>query len=166
MHRSQSNHSLSHTTLPDTLLPDVSFHAFGEGNMGSMVRSFDWSQTPVGPIKSWSKTLMAHVSMMLALPTAASIFWGEEQVQIYNDGFSMIMGPRHPEYLGSTLRECWPEAYSRVDPWMKRVTKNGEVVIVNRSLFSLTRYGFTEECYFSFSFSPLKNEEGKIGGLL
>ncbi|HBI22464.1 MAG TPA: hypothetical protein DDY37_07795 [Legionella sp.] len=134
--------------------------------MGPMVRSFDWSQTSIGPRESWSIALKAHVSMMLALPTAAIIFWGEEQVQIYNDGFLVIMGPRHPHHLGSTLRECWPEAYSRVDPWMKRVTQNGEVVIFERSLFTLTRHGFTEECYFSFTFSPLKNDEGNIEGLL
>src|SRR4029077_2261504 len=76
------------------------------------------------------------------------------------------MGPRHPQYLGATFPECWPEAYETIDPWMKRVLKNGETVAVNRTLVPLTRYGFTEEAYFTFSFSPLRDDDGRIAGIL
>jgi hypothetical protein len=104
--------------------------------------------------------------MIFELPTAAVIFWGPTQVQLYNDGYSVIMGPRHPRYLGATFRECWPEAYETIDPWMKRVLENGETVAVNRTLVPLTRYGFTEEAYFTFSFSPLRDGARRIAGVL
>lgn len=152
--------------MKDTTIPGVSFHSFGEGKMGPLIRAHDWSKTSLGPMKDWPNSLKTHVNMMLALPSAAIIFWGEDQVQIYNDAYSVIMGPRHPRHLGSTFQECWPEAYPIIDHWMKRVTINGEVVIVDRSLIPLTRHGFNEECYFTFTFSPLRNEEGKIEGLL
>jgi signal transduction histidine kinase len=104
--------------------------------------------------------------MIFELPTAAIIFWGADQVQLYNDGYAVIMGPRHPRYLGGTFRECWPEAYETIHPWMKRVLENGETVAVNRTLVPLTRHGFTEEAYFTFSFSPLRDDDGEIAGIL
>jgi signal transduction histidine kinase len=104
--------------------------------------------------------------MIFELPTAAIIFWGPDQIQLYNDGYSVIMGPRHPKHLGSTFRECWPEAYDSIYPWMQRVLEKGETVEVNRTLVPLTRFGFTEESYFTFSFSPLRDDAGKIAGIL
>jgi PAS domain S-box-containing protein len=103
--------------------------------------------------------------MVLEMPTPVIIFWGPEQIQIYNDGYGVIMGPRHPRYFGATYRECWPDTYPVIHPWMQRVLQ-GEVIEVERSLFVLTRYGFTEEAYFTFTFSPLRDDTGAIAGIL
>lgn len=146
--------------------PGVSFHKVGEGNLGPLVREYDWSKTPLGAMEDWPCSLTSYVSMMLALPTPAVIFWGEEQVQIYNDTYSTIMGPRHPEHLGSTFKQCWPETYPIINPWMKKVIGNGEVVIVERSLIPLTRHGSSEEAHFTFTLSPLRDDEGKIAGVM
>ena len=131
-----------------------------------MIRQKDWGATALGPLERWPRSLKNYLSMIFELPTAAIIFWGPEQIQIYNDGYSVIMGPRHPKHLGSTFRECWPEAYDSIIPWMRRVLDKGETVEVNRTLVPLTRYGFTEESYFTFSFSPLRDDAGKIAGIL
>ncbi len=64
------------------------------------LRTIDWSRTPLGPLASWPRSLISHVAMILELPTPAIIFWGPEQTQIYNDGYAVIMGPRHPRYFG------------------------------------------------------------------
>ena len=145
----------------------VSFHDLSAGGqVGALIREKDWSATPLGPFTSWPRSLRNHLSMIFELPTAAIIFWGPDQIQLYNDGYSVIMGPRHPKHLGSTFRECWPEAYDSIIPWMRRVLENGETVEVNRTLVPLTRFGFTEESYFTFSFSPLRDDAGKIAGIL
>lgn len=145
----------------------VSFHDLSAGGqVGDLIRQKDWSATSLGPITSWPRSLRNHLSMIFELPTAAIIFWGPDQIQLYNDGYSVIMGPRHPKHLGSTFRECWPEAYDSIIPWMQRVLQNGETVEVNRTLVPLTRYGFTEESYFTFSFSPLRDDAGQIAGIL
>jgi anti-anti-sigma regulatory factor len=145
----------------------VSFHDLSQGGAsGRLIREKDWSQTSLGPRSAWGRSLANHVSMILELPGAAIIFWGPEQVQLYNDGYSVIMGPRHPRHLGSTFRECWPEAYDAIHPWMQRVLQKGETVSVNRTLVSLTRHGFAEEAYFTFSFTPLRDDAGKIAGVL
>jgi signal transduction histidine kinase len=145
----------------------VSFHDYSTGReTGHLIRAKDWTATSLGPRASWPRSLTNSLSMILQLPTAAILFWGPDQVQLYNDGYAVIMGPRHPRHLGSTFRECWPEAYDAIFPWMRRVLEKGETVAVNRTLVPLTRHGFTEEAYFTFSFSPLRDDDGKIAGVL
>lgn len=150
----------------DFNIPGVSFHDRGEGLLGPLIRKRDWGHTSLGPIENWPLCLKAYVSMILSLPTPAIIFWGSDKVQIYNDGYATIMGPKHPTYQGSTFQECWTDTYSLNNPWMERVLRTGEVVTVDKTLIPVSRYGFEEEAYFSFTFSPLKDEEGKISGLL
>jgi PAS domain S-box-containing protein len=126
----------------------------------------DWSTTSVGPRSGWPQTLITAVETILDLPTPAIVFWGPDHTQIYNEGYGVIMGPRHPRYLGATFAQCWPEAYPTIHPWMERVLERGDIVEVDRSLIPLTRHGFVEECYFSFTFSPLRDDEGRIAGIL
>lgn len=136
-----------------------------QGGWSAYIRDHDWASTPLGPIESWPRSLKSYVGMILAMPTPAIIFWGPEHLQLYNEGYSVIMGPRHPRHLGSTYRECWPDTYPTIHPWMDRVLQ-GEVVQVDRTLFPLTRHGFVEEAYFSFTFSPLRDDEDAIAGVL
>ena len=146
-------------------VPGVSFLNYNEGTVGPLVRQFDWSKTSIGDMQSWPATLHGYVSMILSLPSPAIIFWGEDRVQIYNDGYAQIMGPRHPKNLGATYKECWPDTYPIINPWMDRVM-NGEVVTVDKSFIITTRNGFAEESFFTFSFSPLRDCNNKIAGIL
>src|SRR4051812_16608403 len=85
-------------------IPGVTFRASTQGETGRIIRAKDWSATSLGPMERWPASLHSYVEMILELPTPAIIFWGPEQVQIYNDGYALIMGPRHPVYLGSTYK--------------------------------------------------------------
>jgi PAS domain S-box-containing protein len=137
----------------------------GGGEMGDMIRAADWAKTPLGPITAWPRTLLSYASLILEMPSPAIIFWGPEQTQIYNEGYSVIMGPRHPEYLGASYRACWPDTYPLIYPWMRKVLDHGEVIRVENEHIPLTRYGFDEEAFFTFSFSPLRDDEGVIRGI-
>jgi signal transduction histidine kinase/CheY-like chemotaxis protein len=130
-----------------------------------LLRARDWSRTSLGPFESWPQSLKSFVAMVLELEAPAVIFWGPDQRQLYNDGYRAIMGPRHPRHFGATYRECWPDTYPVIHPSMQKVLQ-GEVVRVERSLFVLTRHGFTEEAYFTFTSSPLRDDTGAIGGIL
>jgi PAS domain S-box-containing protein len=130
-----------------------------------LLRTLDWSETSLGPYEQWPKRLQGYAEMVIEMPVPAIIFWGPNQLQIYNDGYSVIMGPRHPRYFGRSYAECWPDTYPVIYPWMQRVLE-GEVVSVERTLFVLTRHGFTEEAYFTFTFSPLRDDSGAIGGII
>ncbi|RYE87197.1 MAG: GAF domain-containing protein, partial [Myxococcales bacterium] len=104
--------------------------------------------------------------MILPLPTPHIIFWGPDLRQLYNEGYSVIMGPRHPRYLGETYRDCWPDTYPVIFPWMERVRKYGETIRVKDEHIPVTRHGFEEEAYFTFSLSPLLGDDGRIEGVL
>ncbi|HEX6273986.1 MAG TPA: ATP-binding protein [Polyangiaceae bacterium] len=135
-------------------------------NCRELVYGHDWAKSSLGAIETWPRSLRSYVSMILEMPTPAIIFWGPDQTQIYNEGYAVIMGPRHPKYFGATYRECWPDTYPVIYPWMVDVLERGEVKQVANALFTLTRYGFTEEAYFTFTFSPLRDDDGKIAGIL
>jgi signal transduction histidine kinase/ActR/RegA family two-component response regulator len=135
------------------------------GETGALMRAFDWSQTDVGPPAGWPRSLTSYVSMILEMPTPAIVFWGPNQTQLYNDGYAVIMGPRHPAYLASSYAECWPETYPVLYPCMLEVLETGEVVQFKDHLVTLTRHGFPEEAYFTFTFSPLRDDDGNIAGV-
>ncbi|KFE63545.1 ATP-binding protein [Hyalangium minutum] len=134
--------------------------------MGERIRQHDWSSSGLGPPETWPLRLQGYTDMILRMPTPAIIFWGPEQTQIYNAGYAIIMGPRHPRYLGASYRECWPDTYPTIYPWMRRVLDEGEVIQVDKTLIPVTRHGFTEEAYFTFSFVPLRDDDGRINGFL
>ena len=131
-----------------------------------LFEQFDWSATELGPVQAWPQSLRSYVSMILEMPWPAIIFWGDNQIQIYNDGYAVIMGPRHPRYFGASYRDCWPDTYPTIYPWMRKVLDRGEVVEVQRTHIPLTRFGFDEEAYFTFIFSPLRDDAGRITGIL
>ncbi len=137
----------------------------GHTRCRELVRVIDWSRTSLGPFEAWPQSLQSFVSMVIEMPTPAIIFWGPDQIQLYNDGYAVIMGPRHPRYFGAPYRECWPETYPVIHPWMQQVLR-GEVIQVEKLLVVLTRHGFAEEAYFTFTFSPLRDDTGAVAGIL
>lgn len=136
------------------------------GEIGALMRETNWLQSPLGPVETWPRSLVNYAQMIFDLPSPAIIFWGETQTQIYNEGYAVIMGPRHPQYFGAPFRDCWPETYSVINPWMRKVLDEGEVVRVEKTLIAVSRFGFLEEAYFTFTFSPLRDDTGTIRGIL
>ncbi len=144
---------------------DVTRRFVRGGETGALARSFDWSTTPVGPVCAWPASLVSLVSMILELPSPAIVFWGARLTQIYNDGYAALMGARHPRFYGAPYETCWPETYALIHPWMEDVLESGTVLRVDRRLVTVTRHGFTEEAYFTFTFSPVRDDEGVIRGI-
>ncbi|MFO0664003.1 MAG: ATP-binding protein [Polyangiaceae bacterium] len=129
------------------------------------LRQTDWSKTPIGAVDTWPQSLRNYVDMIMALPTPAIVFWGPQQTQIYNAEYAVIMGPRHPRHLGSTYEECWPDTYPLLAKPMRAILTQGGHFAVDREHIPLTRHGYAEEAFFSFTFSPLRDDEGNIGGV-
>lgn len=148
------------------LPPGLTFEFQGEGKLGTLIRTMDWSQTPIGPMENWPLTLKGYVSMILRLPTPAGIFWGPEQILIYNDAYSGIIGALHPRYLGLSYKDTGSNNYPVVYSWMQRVLEKQEIVKLHCSPICVTRKGYNEEAFFTFSFSPLMNDQEKTGGIL
>ena len=138
----------------------------GGGKMGEHIRSFDWSKTSVGSPDTWPQSLRIAVRIMLDYPFAMYIAWGEEYIQLYNDGYRPILGStKHPQALGSSTRETFAEVWPTIGPMFEGVMQ-GIPVGFPDFILQLDRNGFVEECVFDFSYSPIRLENDEVGGVL
>ena len=136
----------------------------GGGEMGKVVRSMDWSKTPLGPIQSWPQSLRTAVGLCLASNFPISLAWGTSHVQIYNDGYWPICGGKHPSSMGQDYRVCWASAWPAVVEAFERALTGETSYLENQRMF-LDRNGYLEEAFFTFSFIPIRDESGVISGL-
>ena len=137
-----------------------------DGIMGRLIREKDWSATPLGPVSGWERSLLTAVSICTASRYPMAIWWGPEATQLYNDGYIAALGAKHPEALGQRAMECWSEIWNVVGPLYQQVMRKGESTWSDDLLLVMDRYGFLEETYFTFSYSPIRDESDGVGGML
>lgn len=138
----------------------------GGGEMGELIRAHNWNDTPLGPVENWPRALKISVGIMLASPFPMYIAWGKEYTQLYNDGYRPILGSlKHPQALGAGTSYTFPEIWHIVGPLFDGVMQ-GKAVHFPNFKFDLNRHGYLEECWFDFSYSPIPDEDGHIGGVL
>ncbi|MES3017243.1 MAG: PAS domain S-box protein [Bacteroidota bacterium] len=138
----------------------------GGGAMGELIRSFDWSVSPLGSPDKWPSALKQTVSMMLTTTFPVLICWGDDYIQLYNDAFRPINGEsKHPQAMGGKASTTYEEIWNTIGPMFHGVMQ-GQAVGFPNFMVPLNRNGYIEECYFDFSYSPIRDEQGKIGGIL
>ncbi|MGV3660290.1 MAG: ATP-binding protein [Prosthecobacter sp.] len=135
------------------------------GEMGKRIREFDWSQTSLGRPETWPQSLRSAVSICLGCGFPIAIYWGDDLSLLYNDAWSPIPAAKHPWALGHPAREVWPEIWQDISPLFQQVQVSGEPVRRSDQLLPMHRRGFTEECYFDYTFSPIRDEAGRVGGI-
>lgn len=139
----------------------------GGGEMGALTRAFDWSATAVGPIDQWPSRLRTTVEILLASRHPMFLWWGPELVQFYNDDYRPSLGPdRHPSALGARGRECWAEIWPTIGPQIETVLTKGEATWHEDHLVPITRNGRLEEVYWTYSYNPVRDDDGRINGIL
>lgn len=132
---------------------------------GALMREVDWSKTALGPVEGWPQSLRTSISICLNSRFPMLIWWGPSLVKIYNDAYVPILGAKHPRALGQSGREVWPEIWQIIGPMLEGVMQRGEATWSEDTMLPLDRKGFSEECYFTFSYSPINIESGEIGGV-
>ena len=138
----------------------------GGGEMGTLIREKDWSKTPIGNPENWPQSLRTMVSVILENPFGMYIAWGKEFTQIYNDAYRPILGSlKHPHALGISTRETFSEILHIIEPMFEGVMEGKPVGFPDFHL-PLNRNGYIEDCYFDFSYSPIRKEDGEVGGVL
>ncbi|MCW3102196.1 MAG: rcsC [Bacteroidetes bacterium] len=138
----------------------------GGGEMGALMRHTDWIKTGLGEPEEWPQSLQTAVSMMLENKVGMYIAWGQDFIQLYNDAYRPILGStKHPQALGISSRETFIEIWHIIGPMFEDVMK-GKAVGFPDFMLPLNREGFVEKCYFDFSYSPLRKEDGEVGGVL
>ena len=136
----------------------------GGGEMGSLIRSMDWSETSLGPVVGWPQSLRTAVSICLASDLPICVIWGPGLVQLYNDAYQVICGNKHPLSMGQNFSECWTEAWPVIGEAHDSALAGDTAFLESQQIF-LERHGYVEECFFTFSFSPIRDETGRVGGL-
>jgi signal transduction histidine kinase/PAS domain-containing protein len=142
---------------------DLSFLA-GGGKMGSLIRSYTWVASPLGNPVEWPTELKTLISLLLTSPQPMFIAWGGNRTWLYNDGFTPILGDKHPAALGRPAMEVWAEARDAIEPMFDRVF-GGEPFYMDDFSLELERNGRLAEAHFSFSYTPVRNQEGAVAGL-
>jgi signal transduction histidine kinase len=151
------------TTASSAAIADV---LRGGGEMGALMRSLDWSRTPLGHVHTWPQSLRTALSILLETGFPMYIAWGPEFTQFYNDGYRPILGStKHPSAMGASTRETFAEIWDIIGPMFAGVMEGTPTTVVDFML-PLDRHGFAEECYFIFSYSPIRQENGEVGGVL
>jgi signal transduction histidine kinase len=155
------------TLLPERLHRQAASNCLaGGGEMGALMRSIDWARTPLGPIEGWPQSLRTSVSVCLSSRFPILVWWGPELVMLYNDAYRPMLGAtKHPQAMGCAGREVWPEIWPIIGPMLEGVLTKGEATWSDDQVLLADRNGFLEECYFTFSYSPIRDESGSVGGV-
>ncbi len=135
-----------------------------QGGMSEAVRQHDWSKTALGPLHRWPNSLRIAVDLMMASRFPGCLVWGSDMPMLYNDAFVPILGTK-PAPLGRPFHEVWSDVWSELGALVFRVME-GEAVFLENFPLVTSRNGVLEQVYFTFSFSPVRDENAKVAGFL
>jgi signal transduction histidine kinase/CheY-like chemotaxis protein len=149
---------------------DLSEHAgalmflSGGGEVGAMMRAHDWSTSPLGHPRTWPQALRTVVGLMLNSKFPMFVAWGKELAFLYNDPYREVLGDKHPAALGGRFRDIWAEIWHDINPLIERALR-GEATYADRLYLVMNRHGYDEPTWFTFSYSPARDENGAVAGI-
>jgi PAS domain S-box-containing protein len=139
----------------------------GHGEMAELIRNFAWDKTPVGPVETWSDTLLTTVNLLLASRHPMFLWWGPDLIQFYNDGYRpSIRADKHPSAVGQRGADCWPEIWTIIGPQIEAVMTQGASTWNINQLVPINRNGQLEEVFWTYSYSAVRDKSGKVCGTL
>jgi signal transduction histidine kinase len=135
--------------------------------MADLISGHDWSGHALEPTVNWPQSLKIALQIMLGLRQPAWLGWGPELILFYNDACAgTILGEKHPGALGRPAREVWSESWDAIGPPAESVVRAGAAVCRERLQLFLKSRGSLEERYCTFSYSPVPDDLGGVGGIL
>src|SRR5262245_22831010 len=133
--------------------------------MGALIRAFDWSGHALGPPRGWPENLRIAAGICLGSKFPLSVCWGAEHYLVYNDAYRELLATKHPRALGQSAEECWFEIRDYLAPLLAGVMAEGRASWADDLMLPLQRKGYPEECYFTFSSSPILGPGGGVDGV-
>jgi signal transduction histidine kinase len=138
----------------------------GGGELGELMRSHSWTDTPLGAPDQWPQSLKLAIRIILTSRQPFWIGWGPELIYFYNDSYKSIIGGKHPWALGRPTSVVWQEIWGDIAPLLGTAMRGDEGTFVESQLLIMRRHGYEEETYYTFSYSPIPDDEGKVGGII
>ncbi|HET9208662.1 MAG TPA: PAS domain-containing protein, partial [Burkholderiaceae bacterium] len=136
----------------------------GGGEVGAMMRERDWSDSPLGPPPSWPQALRTVVGLLLQSRFPMFVAWGEALGFLYNDPYAEILGAKHPRALGRRFHDIWAEIWPDISPLIDAAMA-GQAIYREDLPLLMNRRGYDEQTWFTFSYSPVRDESGKVAGM-
>ncbi|MCJ8164196.1 PAS domain-containing protein [Pontibacter sp. E15-1] len=136
------------------------------GEMGALMEAHDWRNHPLGEPSGWPTSLKAGVRILLGSGFPMFIWWSEEFYMFHNDPYLPALGNKHPQALGASARVMWKEIWELVGGIAEGIlSASTRQFNAQEMLVPLNRSGFMEETYWTFSYSPIPNDDGSVGGM-
>ncbi|HEY8381282.1 MAG TPA: PAS domain-containing protein [Microvirga sp.] len=147
---------------PDARTREFDFLTGGE--LARRMREHDWTKSPLGPPERWPQSLRSVVGLMLGSRYPMFVAWGPDLAFLYNDGYAPILGRKHPHSLGRPFQEVWVDIWADIEPLVAKALA-GEATFHENLHLLMERNGYPEETWYSFSYSPVRDENGQIAGM-
>src|SRR4051812_16447055 len=149
--------------------PAIERMLIGAGEMRARIRDHDWSRSAVGHPSTWPASLCSALAICLGSRSPMIVWWGRDLNVFYNDACIPIFGGKHPAALGQPALslEAWGDEAVRavIEPMLLAALERGEATWAEDQPLILSRNGFPEETYLTWSFSPIPDEVGGVGGV-
>ncbi|WP_291869107.1 PAS domain S-box protein [Bradyrhizobium sp.] len=136
----------------------------GGGAVSGLIDQLDWSTSPLGPPHRWPQSLRSVAGLMLASKFPMFVAWGPELAFLYNDLYAEILGAKHPRALGARFQDIWAEIWPDISPLIDAAMA-GQATYHEDLPLTLNRRGFEEKTWFTFSYSPVRDESGAVAGM-
>ncbi|MEU9981008.1 SpoIIE family protein phosphatase [Streptomyces sp. NPDC050856] len=131
--------------------------------MARRMRDHDWGREP-GPVETWPESLRAACRICLTSRFPMVLWWGPDLRFFYNDAYLPLLGTKHPA-LGKPGAEVWPDIWHIIGPMLDSVLATGQATWSEDLLLPMNRHGYLEESYWTYSYSPLHDDDGRVRGV-
>jgi PAS domain S-box-containing protein len=135
----------------------------GDGEMARRMRGYPWATSPLGDPRDWPASLRTAVRICLTSRFPMIVWWGEQLVMFYNDAYLPLMGNKHPGLMRPG-EQVWSEIWPTVGPMLDSVLHTGQATWSEDLLLPMDRHGYWEETYWTYSYSPLHDDDGIVRG--
>jgi signal transduction histidine kinase/ActR/RegA family two-component response regulator len=132
--------------------------------VADLLTKVDFSSTPIGPSEGWDRSLKAVTALMFDSQFPMFVAWGDDLTFLYNDAYAEILGNKHPAALGARFRDIWSEIWDDISPLIDKAMMG--VATFSQDLpLVMNRAGYDELSWFTFSYSPVRDEYGDVRGM-
>ena len=153
-------------TKPTLNIEHVDNLLTGHDDLALRLGAFEWSKTQLGPYETWPASLRTTAAMVLENRFPMTLWWGPALLHIYNEAYLPVLGEKHPDAIGRPAHKVWQEIWHILGPQTEHVLSGKGATWNEHLLLPMNRKGFIEETYFTFSYSPVRDDAGGIGGVL
>jgi PAS domain S-box-containing protein len=138
-----------------------------DAELGRDLAAVDWAATPLGRPEGWPQSLQTAVDILLSSRFPMWMAWGPELTFFCNAAYRRdTLGRKYPWALGRPASEVWEEIWDDIGPRIDIVLATGRATWDEGLLLFLERSGYPEETYHTFSYSPLRDDDGVVVGML